>query len=55
MQAPLMAYLTHIVRVSQDIEGMAWVNYSMAFWHQAAITSNRQWSVHNLLCRGGKD
>ena len=43
----LMAYLIHIVRVSQDFGGMAWVNYDMAFRRQAATTGNRQWSKIN--------
>ena len=43
----LMAYLVHIVRVSQDFGGMAWVNYDMAFRRQAASTGNRQWSRIN--------
>ena len=43
----LVAYLIHIVRVSQDFRGMAWVKYDMAFRCQAATISNRQWSKIN--------
>ena len=43
----LVAYLIHIVRVSQGFECMAWVNYDVAFQHQAAMTGNRQWSKIN--------
>ena len=43
----LMAYLVHIVRVSQDFGGLAWVNYDSAFRRQAASTGNRQWSRVN--------
>ena len=43
----LMAYLVHIVRVSQDFGSLAWVNYDSAFRRQAASTGNRQWSRVN--------
>ena len=39
----LMAYLVHIVWVSQDFGSLAWVNYDSAFCRQAVSTGNRQW------------
>ena len=36
----LMAYLVHIMRVSQDFGSLAWVNYDSAFRRQAASTGN---------------
>ena len=43
----LMAYLVHIVQVSQDFGSLAWVNYDSAFRLQATSTENRQWSRMN--------
>ena len=43
----LMAYLVHIVRVSQDFGSLAWVNYDSVFRRQPASTGNRQWSRVN--------
>ena len=38
----LMAYLVHMVRVSQDFDSLGWVNYDSAFRRQAASTRKRQ-------------
>ena len=43
----LMAYLSTIVRVSQDFVGLAWVRYNAGFHWQAALTGNRSWSQIN--------
>ena len=43
----LLAYLTFILRASQDFGGVAWVTYNQAFRRQAYITSNRSWSNVN--------
>ena len=43
----LMAYLVHIVWVSQDFGSLAWVDYNLAFCRQTASTGNRQWSRVN--------
>ena len=43
----LMAYMTLIVRCSQDHAGLGWVRYDMAFRRQAAIAGNRKWSEVN--------
>jgi hypothetical protein len=42
-----MAYLSNIVRVSQDFEGLAWERYDAAFRRQAAATGNQLWSRIN--------
>ena len=44
----LMAYLVHMMRISQDFGSLAWVNYDSAFRHQAASTRKRQLSRVNL-------
>ena len=43
----LMAYMSLIIRVSQDYSGLAWVRYDAAFRRQAALTGNKRWSVVN--------
>ena len=43
----LMAYMSMIVRVSQDFAGLAWVRYDPGFRRQAALTGNRSWSQIN--------
>ena len=43
----LMAYLVHMVQVSQDFGSLAWVNYDSAFRRLAASTRKRQWSRVN--------
>lgn len=43
----MMAYLSLIVRASQDFEGLGWVRYDSAFRRQAAATGNKRWSVIN--------
>ena len=43
----LMAYMTTIVRVSQDYPGLAWVQYDAAFRRQAALTGDTRWSTIN--------
>ena len=43
----LMAYMSTIVRVSQDYSGLAWVRYDAAFRKQAALTQHVRWSVIN--------
>ena len=43
----LMAYMSTIVRVSQDFVGLAWVRYNAGFRRQAALTRNRSWSQIN--------
>lgn len=43
----LMAYMSTIIRVSQDFEGLAWERYDAAFRRQAAATGNRRWSRIN--------
>ena len=40
----LMAYMSLIIRCSQDYEGLAWVRYDMSFCRQAAASGNRNWS-----------
>ena len=53
-----MAYMTLIVRCSQDYAGLAWVRYDMAFRCQAAIAGIRKWSEVNgtlyVTCFTGK-
>ena len=43
-----MAYMTTIVKVSQDYSGLAWVRYDATFRRQAALTNYIRWSVINL-------
>ena len=43
----LMAYMSTIVRVSQDYEGLGWVMYNLALRRQAALSGNSKWSVIN--------
>ena len=43
----LMAYMTTIIRASQDYAGLAWVRYDSAFRRQAALTGNTRWSTVN--------
>ena len=43
----LMAYMLQLVRTSQDLGGLAWVNYNMAFLQQATATGNKSWSTIN--------
>ena len=43
----LMAYMSLMIRCSQDYEGPAWVHYDMSFQHQAAALGNRNWSEVN--------
>ncbi len=53
-----MAYMTTIVRVSQDYAGLAWFRYDAAFCCQAALIGNTRWSVINptlyTMCFTGK-
>ena len=53
----LMAYMSTIVRTSQDFSGLAWVRYDAGFRRQAALTGNRMWSQINAtlytLCFAG--
>lgn len=37
----------HIVQVSQDFTGLAWVRYDTAFCRQDTLTQNDHWSVIN--------
>jgi len=48
MLPELIAYLSTIVRVSQEFIGLAWVRYDVGFKQQGATRSQR-WSVVNLL------
>ena len=54
----LMAYMSLIIRCSQDYEGLAWVRYDMSFRRQAAASGNRNWSEVNStlysVCFTGK-
>ena len=54
----LMAYMSLIIRCSQDYEGLAWVCYNMSFRCQAAASGNRNWSEVNStlysICFTGK-
>jgi len=43
----LLAYMSTVIRVSQDYSGLAWVRYDAAFRRQAALTGNTRWSVIN--------
>ncbi len=43
----LLAYMVHMLQVSQDFGGLAWINYDRAFRRQAASTGNRLWSRIN--------
>lgn len=43
----LMAYLVHIMWVSQDLGSLAWVNCDSAFHQQVTSTGNRQRSRVN--------
>lgn len=43
----LMAYMSNVIRASQDYEGLAWEWYDAAFRKQAAATGNRMWSKIN--------
>ena len=47
MLPELMAYLSTIVRVSQEFIGLAWVRYDVGFRQQAAATRSQRWSVVN--------
>ena len=42
-----MAYMTWIVRLSQDFSGLAWVRYDATFRRQVALTGNWKWSQIN--------
>ena len=48
----LMAYMSLIIRCSQDYEGLAWVSYdNMSFRRQAAASGNRNWlEVNSTYC-----
>ena len=54
----LMAYMTNIIRASQEFEGPAWVAYDSAYRRQAAATGHTKWSKINAslysLCFTGK-
>ena len=41
----LMAYVSTIVRVNQELAGLAWVRYDQAFRCQVTLQGNRKWSV----------
>jgi hypothetical protein len=55
-----MAYMTWIVRLSQDFTGLAWVRYDAAFRRQAALTGNwemvtdQRHTLQYMLYRYGK-
>jgi hypothetical protein len=42
-----MAYLSTIVRVSQDFTRISWVRYDAGFRRQAALTGHTRWLVIN--------
>ena len=43
----LMAYMTTILRVSQDFTGLGWVRYDVAFRRLVVMSSNTKWSEIN--------
>ena len=43
----LMAYMSMIIRASQDYTGLAWVRYDAAYRRQAALTGTTRWSAIN--------
>ncbi len=43
----LMAYLSFVVRASQDYEGLSWMRYDSAFRRHAVATGNKKWSTIN--------
>ena len=43
----LMAYMSLIIRVSQEYAGMAWWNYDVLFRRHAALKQDNKWSVIN--------
>ena len=54
----LMAYMSLIIRCSQDYEDLAWVRYNMSFHCQASASGNRNWPEVNRtlysICFTGK-
>ena len=54
----LMAYMSLIIRCSQDYEGLAWVHYIMSFQLQAVVSGNKSWlevnSTLSSVCFTGK-
>ena len=43
----LMAYMIHIIKASQEYEGLAWFMYDEAYRRQAAATVHTEWSKVN--------
>ena len=54
----MLAYMSQILKASQEFVGTAWVNYDTTFRRQAAASGNRRWSAVNAclysLCFTGK-
>ena len=44
-----MAYMIHIIRSSQEYEGVSWFIYNEAYRRQAAVTKHVEWSRVNPL------
>ena len=42
-----MAYMTKILRVSQDFAGLGWIRYDAAFGRLVALSGNNKWSEIN--------
>ena len=45
----MMAYMIHIIRTSQEYEGVSWFIYNETYWRQAAVTKHVEctWSRVN--------
>ena len=43
----MMAYMMHIIRTSQEYEGLSWFIYDEAYRRQAAATKHVEWSKIN--------
>ena len=43
----LMVYMIHIIKASQEHEGLAWFIYDEAYRRQAAATGHTEWSKVN--------
>jgi len=54
----MMAYMMHIIRTSQEYEGLSWFIYDEAYRRQAAATKHVEWSKINpsifTVCFTGK-
>ena len=40
----MVAYMIHIIRTSQEYEGVSWFIYDEVYRRQAAVTKHVEWS-----------